>query len=843
LRDICIEQPDFEKVPEICIKMIRRINDEEGIRDLVTKVFQKMWFTPIAGNVENSEELTKKSKNIMSVVAMCKDCGYEWLENLLDNLLEGDDESVRKSTEKACQQLVSVFIQRLVKTEQENGSELVACLTTLYFMCKTRPQLLVQHATTLQPYLSIKCSTQGDALVIQNVAKILENVIPLMDHPNPKFLAELEEGLMKLIIKQGQNIVQSCISCLDAVVNQVTRNHKFVVDCFKNFLAFLENAKKDLNNGGSQSSSFGARRPALLRSLFVAGLLCKHFDFDKHMDNDKKNPISLQVLEITLLFAKHSDEEIRLKAIMAVGFVCTNKPEYLLRNDCKTLYQSILSDSYKSSRGKCMLLKSLQNHLMDEESKMTQLEGRKKKGRKQKNRDDSGNIKEFGDSQSGTTSAVMQVMLKSILDTFFHSEAMVRFAAVQVVALILRQGLIHPAQCVPYLIAAGTDEDNMIKAKAEQSLTDIHKRHSGFIHMKAVEGIKLSYRLQKLIQLTDSGYLQGYRESESRISYASHVYTMLRPNKQYRRPLLQTILKQFDDQKNQIDLLYFFAESLAYLPYVTQEEPLFVMHHCDMMVSVTGAGYLQNFKEIFFPARKGKGKGKSPSHVFEDDDDMDDIQKLGEAVTDLKKLEECVRESFCCMLLLELKHHLKQLYGFADSKCQKYSPSEPSKLYDKALTRRGDVHFNSHFKDLMFNKSALEKQEMINYFIEFKQLMLSLDSEDDSEEADIKEKKATTEIVSNVECEDQEHKEQEEHNAGKSNSCKQGETEELPDVTGHQDEEKKEITLEGSDVNKSLMEEDVSQHLTLALKDAGGDDISEASSGSRSRRRSSKSRK
>ena len=95
--------------------------------------------------------------------------------------------------------------------------------------------------------------------------------------------------------------------------------------------------------------------------------------------------------------------------------------------------------------------------------------------------------------------------------------------------------------------------------------------------------------------------------------------------------------------------------------------------------------------------------------------------------------------------------------------------------------------------------------------------MLSLDSEDDSEEADIKEKKGTTEIVSNIECEDQEHKEQEEHNAGKSNSSKQGETEELPDVTGHQDEEKKEITLEGSDVNKSLMEEDVSQHLVRSL--------------------------
>lgn len=40
----------------------------------------------------------------------------------------------------------------------------------------------------------------------------------------------------------------------------------------------------------------------------------------------------------------------------------------------------------------------------------------------------------------------MQVMLKSILETFFHADAMVRFAAVQVIALILRQGLIHPAQ-------------------------------------------------------------------------------------------------------------------------------------------------------------------------------------------------------------------------------------------------------------------------------------------------------------------------------------------------------------------------------------------------------------
>ena len=32
LKDICIAQPDFPKVTEICVKMILRINDADGIK-------------------------------------------------------------------------------------------------------------------------------------------------------------------------------------------------------------------------------------------------------------------------------------------------------------------------------------------------------------------------------------------------------------------------------------------------------------------------------------------------------------------------------------------------------------------------------------------------------------------------------------------------------------------------------------------------------------------------------------------------------------------------------------------------------------------------------------------
>lgn len=50
LRDICIEYPEQEKIPDICVKMIRRVNDEEGIQKLVMDVFMTMWFHPCNPN-------------------------------------------------------------------------------------------------------------------------------------------------------------------------------------------------------------------------------------------------------------------------------------------------------------------------------------------------------------------------------------------------------------------------------------------------------------------------------------------------------------------------------------------------------------------------------------------------------------------------------------------------------------------------------------------------------------------------------------------------------------------------------------------------------------------------
>lgn len=54
--------------------------------------------------------------------------------------------------------------------------------------------------------------TANDFMVICNVAKILELVVPLMEHPSETFLATIEEDLMKLIIKYGMTVCDGASS-------------------------------------------------------------------------------------------------------------------------------------------------------------------------------------------------------------------------------------------------------------------------------------------------------------------------------------------------------------------------------------------------------------------------------------------------------------------------------------------------------------------------------------------------------------------------------------------------------------------------------------------------------
>ena len=134
-------------------------------------------------------------------------------------------------------------------------------------------------------------------------------------------------------------------------------------------------------------------------------------------------------------------------------------------------------------------------------------------------------------SFNSMASTIIQVYLKQLLESFFHPQSRVRLAALNVIILVLRQGLVHPVQVcvfdqdsfislylyaffvdmpkayrynsllmnsctfkqlrqnlvifqiVPYLICMGSDCDRNIRPKADQQLQEIDKKYPGFIQV------------------------------------------------------------------------------------------------------------------------------------------------------------------------------------------------------------------------------------------------------------------------------------------------------------------------------------------------------------------------
>ncbi|CAH8872943.1 unnamed protein product [Trichobilharzia szidati] len=683
LRDICLEQPDFPRVAEICVKMIRRVNDEEGIKKLVHEVFQTMWFTPV--RERETVKLLRKVMNITDVVGACKDTGYEWFEQFLRTLLKKEEAEKVKPVEKACKQIADCLVQNIMRLEEissQSNQRLVACLATLHLLTKIRPELMVQYTMVLQPYLSIRCNNVSDAQVLHYVARILEATLPLVEHPSETFVAQLEEDMVRLTLRHGKMVLESCVACLGAVVNKVSKNYSLARDCFTRFFNALQKFRNELSDDPERKIC-PTIRPTILRALFTVGLLCKHFDADVFQSSKTSN-IRDQVFETLMFFTEQvkSDIEMRKKALSGLGFLCTRHHELLCGPRLCKFYHDLLQascDDIKSKQCdhqlelKYIVLENLLNFFLEEEKRMLEADAKWKARQHQES------LKEMGDIASGMGSSVAQTYLRDILESFFSPFFTVRLTALSVITTILRQGLIHPVQTVPYLIAMQTDVDPNIRIKADAQLQEIDTKFPGFLTMRAAQGVNLSYRLQivlynelrekpkvnpsgssqqigspelssvhkstNIISVrrssrnkveTDSlgsddnsrctlptnvpdhqssfnvpedsfGAIRGTRDPFSEVPTAlnSNLYSMLRNNKSQRRSLLNGLISLFDDsQRISLSQLVYVADNLAHFPYQSQEEPLFVVHHIDLMVSMAGSGVLNNVREALFPELK-----------------------------------------------------------------------------------------------------------------------------------------------------------------------------------------------------------------------------------------------
>jgi cohesin loading factor subunit SCC2 len=132
------------------------------------------------------------------------------------------------------------------------------------------------------------------------------------------------------------------------------------------------------------------------------------------------------------------------------------------------------------------------------------------------------------------------------------------------------------------------------------------------VQSKSIAGVNISFCLQKIIKKAEIAQKQqqadletavrGFSELGEVLSLNHHLYSLLRTNRSYRRAFTQQLLKMFDDSSLHLHTslahMLYISDNLAYFPYQLMDEPLYIVHQIDIIISVTGINLLQTFKEV-----------------------------------------------------------------------------------------------------------------------------------------------------------------------------------------------------------------------------------------------------
>ncbi|KAL3116765.1 hypothetical protein niasHT_004266 [Heterodera trifolii] len=401
-------------------------------------------------------------------------------------------------------------------------------------------------------------------------------------------------------------------------------------------------------------------------------------------------------------------------------------------------------------------------------------------------------LKEMELSLSGLSSSIIQQYWKAILNCYFHYDEVVRVNSAQVIRQTLEQGLVTPGTSVPTLIAMSTDPLTNIRARADALIRDMNAKYKGMILSMAITGVRMSFQLQCKIRPKPSCAIRGIRINENPLNssaglststvapatptsatapttkksaatlptYANdaqallaNFYVSIRINRQQRRNFLSSLLKMFSEEhKEKVDReeWVFMADNLAHFPYTVLDEPLYVIHQANSIISVSGQSILSHFRQLMFPHTAAiattapTGGGATELEEFSVEYIMEHLP------SDRAQILELKRNSQACFLLLHLKLYLLRLYGLKEDKIADYSPSEAKEVYEKPCCRRNIRCFSPDFATTVGEGGAVgaapqrtvadewaERRSIAEEFHKFHEMLLSLDErrEDDEERA------------------------------------------------------------------------------------------------------------
>ncbi|EEB97497.1 hypothetical protein MPER_03172, partial [Moniliophthora perniciosa FA553] len=195
-----------------------------------------------------------------------------------------------------------------------------------------------------------------------------------------------------------------------------------------------------------------------------------------------------------------------------------------------------------------------------------------------------------GNTDGYSQTLVVQRYLTHILDACLSQHVQIQTSAVEILTFTVKQGLAHPLQSFPYIVALETSPNTSLNSRASALHATLHGKHASLLNTRYIPSAKMSFEYQRKV----ASPVQGYRMAPTPIAVMQRWYSLVREKRQPRQDFLKALVKVFQENSNyessedDVDFARYMAENFAAFDYKTLEEVLTVIKALTATLSTTG---------------------------------------------------------------------------------------------------------------------------------------------------------------------------------------------------------------------------------------------------------------
>jgi cohesin loading factor subunit SCC2 len=510
------------------------------------------------------------------------------------------------------------------------------------------------------------------------------------------------------------------------------------------------------------------------RALTVLGAICRHHetpfeDAESDEEDEEAEPGPVQLTWTNLpalcerLFTKFLDKshvETKCSALRALSGMFVAHPRELFAMDQSGLITQVMSaESHPSLQLES--LRCWRDILLAEEGR---IESGEAKAKMDANKGITLAKKIAGDQDGDATlfGGVLTSHASRLFEMTQCPDKNLRFAALDLVGHLLRQGQVNPNEAVPFLLALQGDVDaDDIRSLALKLLMIEGEKRPDMLRQRVCEGVKQAYVFQStvypdkpevsaLVRVVCHGNASfecvfGSMFRECIISITKQRHGLFRNllglfNMKDRAGSLETKTRKYKSSMNkmgavELPLLSFAAQVLAHLPYNVASDPLYIIHHISSTVALQCADLLDRLSSLLRPYGLSSIDEYDESNTGEDDLERaatrnipthaKEATPLLQPNFDAKGFAELCGEAAAITLLLRLKTFLRRAYNLTESRILGYDPEAKERIADKVSVKSSSLVFQSSIPMKTFSSDAedIDMDALILQYSEFRKLM------------------------------------------------------------------------------------------------------------------------